>query len=200
MRKLRLLVPLLLVALLTALAATAAAGPRAAATSPSPGPPRAAVEQALSGYEHVFSRQHLLRLGAGACHVLLAIVGDQGARNLVRTRAVSALALCSGEETRIALEQVIRQHATARQGVSVLFLRRAIQALPAVAGTRALAVVAPFLDHPLSSVRSDAAQAVGESHGRRAQALLRARLGRESDETVRHELGLALAAMRGSRP
>lgn len=158
-------------------------------------PPRATVEQVLSGIEFIPTRQALLSLGPDVDRVLRDIVARPSRRRLARTRAISLLRHFPSKATRAALLNVIRANTRAVKGLPLVDLQQALVSYAVAAGPASLSVCRPFLDHKHMDVRFEAARALRLGGNPRALPLLQRRKQVESSPMVRHQLTRQIEAL-----
>ncbi|HZL16425.1 MAG TPA: HEAT repeat domain-containing protein [Polyangia bacterium] len=187
-------VTLLLAALASADAATAARPPDAG-TSTKP-PIRGEVEAALAKSGGV---GELSRLASASPGPLMAIASDQAAPEIVRARALSALAYARGLEVQIFLENFVVARTPPLDATDRLLLRRAAVGLGWQGDARLVEVVAPLLENADADVRLDGAVALGLGRTRAAEAPLRARLAIETDAAVRRQIEASLKSVTAPR-
>ena len=137
----------------------------------------------------------LHRLAATQELLLMTIAEDPGADELVRGRALAALAYARSARVHGFLENFIIRKTPSSAPLDRTLLRRAAVALGWQAGPRVVETLAPLLDHPDREVRLDAAVALGMSRERDAEKPLRAHLSEEQDPAVKRQIEAALRAV-----
>jgi HEAT repeat protein len=137
----------------------------------------------------------LHKLAAGQELLLMAIAEDPTADELLRSRALAALAYAHSGRVHAFLENFIIRKTPSSAPVDRTLLRRAAIALGWQAGPRVVDTLAPLLDHPDRDVRLDAAVALGMSRERGAEKPLRAHLGEEQDPAVKRQIEAALRSV-----
>jgi hypothetical protein len=142
----------------------------------------------------------LHRLAAGQEVLLMAIAEDPTADELVRGRALAALAYARGARVHAFLENFIIRKTPSSSPLDRTLLRRAAVALGWQAGPRVVDTLEPLLDHPDREVRLDAAVALGMSRERSAEKPLRAHLSEEQDPAVKRQIEAALRAVAPAAP
>jgi hypothetical protein len=162
-------------------------------------PSRAKLEVMLSGFETIPSRESLLRFDPRVEQLLAEIVLQPTARPLARNRAITVLQYFPSKSTSAVLQKVIKNAAAATHGRALLELRLALLSYAVVAGSRAVAVVTPFLTHANVDLRISAAKALTLSHAPEARQLLMGRLKAESSPLVRLELQHQVQALQGAK-
>jgi HEAT repeats len=185
-------VTLLLAALASADAGTAARAPDAGTKLSV----RGEVEAALAKSGGV---GELSRLAATSPGPLMAIASDQAAPETVRARALSALAYARGLKVQTFLENFVVSRTPPLDATDRLLLRRAAVALGWQGDARLVEVLAPLLDNSDADVRLDAAVALGLGRTRGAEAPLRARLTAETDAAVRRQIEASLKSVTAPR-
>jgi hypothetical protein len=185
-------VTLLLAALASADAGTAARAPDAGTKLSV----RGEVEAALAKSGGV---GELSRLAATSPGPLMAIASDQAAPETVRARALSALAYARGLKVQTFLENFVVSRTPPLDATDRLLLRRAAVALGWQGDARLVEVLAPLLDNTDADVRLDAAVALGLGRTRGAEAPLRARLTAETDAAVRRQIEASLKSVTAPR-
>jgi HEAT repeat protein len=130
--------------------------------------------------------------GDGAGAALLALAEDDTANPQARLEAISELAHYPGQVTEVHLRAIIERNKMIRNGASTLYARAAALSLGAIAKNRAVSVIAPLLDHPISDVRADAARALALTGSSEALPPLRARRVIETSAMVKSELADAI--------
>jgi len=158
-------------------------------------PSREAVESLLKGYERVFTEADMRALGPGTDLVLARIADDGKAHEILRVRAVSALAYAKTAAARGTLESILRRKADAPAGVDRLLLRKAAVALGWQNGPGVVARLRPLLSHDDEDVRIDAAIGLGLTRSPAAAVELRARFTDEPAVSVRHQLTKQIKAI-----
>ena len=150
--------------------------------------PRAQVEHALSGYEARIDETHLQALGAFWEQAVGSLALDSKAPPLLRVRALFALSFSKAPSTGELLRGVIARTASSTDGIEILQLKEAVRSLATVEGERALAVIAPMLEHPVPDVREAAATSLQRINSDRTKLLVKARLATETEPFVRSAL------------
>jgi HEAT repeat protein len=138
--------------------------------------------------------------GESAEHVLLDIVDDEKVHAHARWQAVSELAQYPSAATESRLRQLIDQGRNTRTGAATLLARSAALSLAEIARARAVAQIAPLLDHPVPDVRADAARALGITRSQDALPSLRQRRLVESSAMVKTEIIEAINSINSITP
>jgi len=159
-------------------------------------PTRAEVESALAKGGGPGELQHWAATADG---ILTVVAADRAAPEIVRGRALAALAYARTSRVHAFLENFIIEKTPSSVPIDRVLLRRAATALGWQGGARVVEVVAPLLDHSDADVRLDAAAALGLARAREAEAPLRARLALETDAAVRRQIEAALKAVTATR-
>jgi HEAT repeat protein len=141
----------------------------------------------------------LQRLAATAQVSLMAIASDRSSSEMIRARALSALAYARNLKAQTFLENFIVGRTPPLDPTDRVLLRHAAVALGWQGDTRLVEIVGPLLDDADVEVRMDAAVALGLARTRSAEAPLRARLATETDVGVRRQLEASLKAVTASR-
>jgi hypothetical protein len=171
------------------------AGRDGGAEAPSAVSARAEVEAALGkggGAE-------LQRLAVTAQGPLMVIASDRTRSEMVRSRALSALAYARNLRVASYLENFIVLATPSSDATDRVLLRRAAVSLGWQGDGRLVETIAPLLDHTDREVRLDAAIALGLGRTRSAEAPLRARLANETDSAVRRQLEASIKAVTAPR-
>lgn len=126
---------------------------------------------------------------------LIALAADTEMDPGLRMRAVRALALYPGLETRTVLLAIIADNEDAASGTETLLVRAAMYALATIDGAAAVGPLAPLLDHPSLDVRADAAHALGLTGSPAADPFLRERRNIETSEQARWAIEEALRTL-----
>lgn len=155
-------------------------------------PPQAAA-RLLSAYHARVDDETLRALGPGWDAAMIALLGDEATRPLVRARAVIALGHAKTPAAAAALRRVLAAGGAATEGAPVVETRNALRALARLEGPSATADLVRFSGHAVPDVRAAAAEALGIAGGAAALDAVRARLRREPEPSVR----AALEAARG---
>jgi HEAT repeat protein len=176
-------------------AAAAPAAPVAAAPSParSPDALKKQIIEAMSGYEHIVSKEELERMGTGEqlTPVLLDIYNDPSVHLAVRTNALASLRFFPSPQAKAAMEKVLMSTDT-----SDVVRRSAIRAYGSGFGDAAVPMLARFLSHPELHTRNITARTLGDLHTPDAVEALRKRLPQEGEPMVRKTIETGLAAKR----
>jgi len=152
-------------------------------TAASADPPSVAqVRAMLSAFEAGPSAAQWQALGPETLSVLEQLYDDEGQQPFVRLRAVQAAGHFPSDTSRAFLKRV------ASEGQNDLLIRAALRTLARAFGGTALGDIRPFLTHRTASVREGAVLALGAIETPRARFLLRSRLERERDPTVKATL------------
>jgi hypothetical protein len=159
-------------------------------------PTRAEVESALAKGGAPGELQHWAATADG---VLTTVAADRAAPEVVRARALSALAYARTSRVHAFLENFIIENTPSSVPVDRVLLRRAAASLGWQGGARVVEVLGPLLDHSDADVRLDAAAALGLARSREAEGPLRARLALETDAAVRRQIEAALKAVTTTR-
>jgi HEAT repeat protein len=155
-----------------------------------PPPPAAAVDprvrdglvSALSGFEHIASKEELDRLGSPPALVaaLSSIYDDASAEMFVRVNALASLRFYPLPQSRAVLERALMSPDTPDPA-----RRSAVKAYGAGFGAKAVPILDRLLDHPELHTRNAAAGTLAAIHDPRAQDALRRRLPQEKEPLVR---------------
>jgi hypothetical protein len=170
-----------------------AAVPAAAGAARSPESLRKQIIEAMSGYEHIVSKQELERMGTAAqlTPALIDIYNDPSVHLAVRTNALASLRFFPSTEARAAMEKVLMSTET-----SDVVRRSAIRAYGSGFGDASVPMVAKFLSHPELHTRNIAARTLGDLHTPEAMEALRKRLPQEGEPMVRKTIETGLASRR----
>jgi HEAT repeats len=141
----------------------------------------------------------LQRLAATAQGPLMVIASDRTRSEMVRSRALSALAYARNLRVASYLENFIVLATPSSDATDRVLLRRAAVSLGWQGDGRLVETIAPLLDHTDREVRLDAAIALGLGRTRSAEAPLRARLANETDSAVRRQLEASIKAVTAPR-
>jgi HEAT repeat protein len=150
---------------------------------------RGRVLDLLSGIEEPATAADWSALGAAAAPELLAITKDPAALPTQRGNALVALGHFPSAETKSMLSGVVRD-----TGADTLLRRKACTGLALAFGDEALADLGVALADADVQLRSSAARAIGSVGTPAAKAALEARLGTESNASVRTAISQSLAA------
>jgi HEAT repeat protein len=178
----------------------APAAPTPAPAAPIPAPPPAeppaadpALKQkliaALSGFEHIATKDELDRLAAADAltATLIEIYRDPDIHLAVRTNALASLRFYPSPRTQAALESALLTPETPD-----VVRRSAVRAYAAGFGQQAVPVLARVLEHPELHTRNMAAKALLQIGGNDAGAALRHRLPNERDPMVKSTIEAGL--------
>ncbi len=152
---------------------------------------RARVQVMLEAHPEPPSSQELLAQGPGVYHALTTIFHDPTAPLATRARAESSLANIADSRGFAELHGVIASPST--ESPLPFFARTAIAAVARAQGARAVPDIALGFAWKDPTVRTAAAEALGQIGGPDARAALQQRLAEESDPGVREALQRALA-------
>jgi HEAT repeat protein len=141
----------------------------------------------------------LQRLAATAQGSLMAIASDRTSAEIIRARALSALAYARNLTAQTFLENFIVGRTPPLDPTDRVLIRHAAVALGWQGDARLVEIVEPLLDNADIDVRMDAAVALGLARTRSAEAPLRARLATETDGAVRRQLEASLRAVTATR-
>jgi hypothetical protein len=172
-------------------AASPPSAPAPAAAAPRPSERlRGQLIATLGGFEHIVSKEELLRLGTPAelTPALASIYQDPSAPIHVRNQALASLRFFPGAESRTTLERAIMSAET-----SDTARRAAVKAYAVGFGPQAVPILARMLDHSELHTRNAAAQSLSEIGDGPAQQALRRRLPRETEPMVRKTIETALS-------
>jgi HEAT repeat protein len=156
---------------------------------------RLEVETAL-GKAGAADLQHLAATAQGS---LMAIASDRTSSEMIRARALSALAYARNLAAQTFLENFIVGRTPPLDPTDRVLIRHAAVALGWQGDARLVEIVEPLLDNADVDVRMDAVVALGLSRTRSAEAPLRARLATETDGAVRRQLEASLKAVTAAR-
>ncbi len=166
------------------------AGPRQPA-KPAPIAPEgisASVNALLSGYEYVPSKSDWDRLGPAAFDELAKIWKDPAQKPTTRSRAVSSLALVNSPDAEPLLKSILSDVSVEAKYRSVAAL-----ALSVRLGEQSVPMLKPLLDDQEPRLRETAARALAQTRAASVPALLKTRLAREQNATVRDALETSLS-------
>jgi len=141
----------------------------------------------------------LQRLAASAQGILMVIASDRTTQEMVRARALSALAYARNIRAQAFLENFIVGRTPPLDATDRLLVRHAVVALGWQGDPRLIEILGPLLDNADTEVRMDTAVALGLGRMRSAEAPLRARLATETDSAVRRQIEASLKAVTADR-
>jgi HEAT repeats len=157
------------------------AGPAAAAVPPGDGL-RGQLVSLFGGYEHIVTREELVRLaGPPALSAALSAIYDDAAQPLhVRVQALASLRFFPGAQSKATFERVLMAQdtpdAARRAGAKAYGFGFQAEAVP---------ILDKLLDHGELHTRNAAARSLGDIKDDRAQQALRRRLTQEPEPLVR---------------
>ena len=174
----------------TRAAITAAPAPSAAAHDPTLPTLRDRLVSALSGYEHLVSKDELDRLGSppALTAALTSIYDDASVEPFVRINALTSLRFYPAARSRSVLERALMSSET-----SDAARRAAVKAYGTGFGVEAVPVLDRLLDHPELHTRNAAAGTLAAIDDQKAQQALRRRLPEEKEPLVRKTIETGLA-------
>jgi HEAT repeat protein len=137
---------------------------------------------------------------------LIEIVQDPEEDEGIRLRAIRALSQWTDPAAVAALQQVLTTQQGARDGIEVLQLRAAIEALAEIGGSDKVAMIVPFLEaegatpEDARDLRATAAKALGVIADEDAEAPLSERQEHEQTDQVKFAITEALRAIDDANP
>ncbi|MHB1846531.1 MAG: HEAT repeat domain-containing protein [Deltaproteobacteria bacterium] len=149
---------------------------------------RGRVETLLEGPGYEPNQDQIRGLGTGTLRALIAVYHDTTKPEGERARALQAISYIDDGRARAELRLALE-----RPEVAPLYKRTALFGLARSGGSTSIPEVAEALDSPDVSVRSAAAEALGQIGGPQARDALAHRLESETDPKVRAALQRSLA-------
>jgi hypothetical protein len=146
---------------------------------------------AMSGYEHIVSKEELERMGTPEelTQALIAVHEDPSVHLLVRTNALASLRHFPSPTSKGAMEKALMNPET-----SDVVRRSAVQAYAAGFGDDAVPILAQMLSHPEVHTRDITAKALGKMGTPEAVAALRRRLPQEQEPMVKKAIESGLSS------
>jgi HEAT repeat protein len=146
---------------------------------------RGKIVSAMSGYEHIVTREELVRLGSPEqlTEALIAIYGDQSVHLVIRTNALASLRFFPSPRAKSEMEKVLMSADT-----DDTVRRSAIRAYGSGFRDAAVPMLARFLSHPEIHTRDITAKTLGDLQTPEAVDALRRRLPQESEPMVRKSI------------
>ncbi len=148
----------------------------------------ASVHALLSGYEYVPSKSDWDRLGPAAFDELAKIWKDSAQKPTTRSRAVSSLALVTSPGAEPLLKSILQD-----VSIDAKYRSVAAMALSVRLGDQSVPVLKPLLDDKEPRLRESAARALAQTHAAVVPELLKTRLAKEQNATVRDALETSLS-------